>query len=200
MPVGEEPVARCRVGLSRYARLFAPVTVLLAVPSLASCGSSAPTLNTVAVEHAIVASIRTQRHLHATVRCPAKVAQRTGLVFTCTANLEVGTYPVTVTETNGAGHVRYTNAAPLIVLRIASVEQAIKRSILSQRRLAATVRCPAEVIQKAGAVFTCTAKVGGRSYPFSVTEIDGNGHVRFVGHHSRGATGAAQRASDPAAT
>jgi hypothetical protein len=37
------------------------------------------------------------------------------------------------------------------------------------------------VIQKAGIVFTCTATVAGRSYPFAVTEVDDHGHVRYVG-------------------
>jgi hypothetical protein len=153
---------------------------LVASP-LCGCAKSTPTLNTVTVEHAVAASILTQRHLSTTVRCPAHVPRRAGLVFTCTASLDVGTYPVSVTETNGSGHVRYQNQTPLVTLSITGVEQAIKQSIGSQRHLAATVTCPAEVIQKAGVVFTCTAVISGRSYPFEVTESDDKGHVRYIG-------------------
>ncbi len=133
------------------------------------------------MERAVAASILTQHHLSATVSCPSKVPRRAGVVFTCTANLNVGTYPVSVTETNSSGHVEYQNQASLVTLNIAGVEQAIKQSISSQRHLNSTVTCPAEVIQKAGIVFTCTAVVNGRSSPFEVTEVDDKGHVRYVG-------------------
>jgi hypothetical protein len=140
-----------------------------------------PTLTTVAVERAVAQSILTQHHLHATVKCPSKVPQTAGLVFTCAASLDVGTYPVSVTETNGSGHVRYQNQAPLVILDIAGVERAIEQSILSQRHLHAAVTCPAEVIQQAGVVFACTAMVNGQRYQFGVAELDGNGHVRYLG-------------------
>ena len=103
------------------------------------------------------------------------------MTFTCTASLNVGTYPVLVAETNDSGHVRYQNNAPLVTLDIISIEQAIKQSIHSQRHLDAMVACPAEVIQKAGTIFTCTATLKGRQFPFEVTEIDGDGHVRYIG-------------------
>ncbi len=67
------------------------------------------------------------------------------------------------------------------VLDIARVELAIRQSIRAQRGLRARVVCPAEVIQKAGVLFTCTATVAGRDYPFDVTEVDNHGHVRYVG-------------------
>ncbi|MGH2853417.1 MAG: DUF4333 domain-containing protein [Solirubrobacteraceae bacterium] len=156
-------------------------TAVLVAPPLSGCGKSGPTLSTVTVERAVAASILAQHRLYATVRCPPKVPRKAGAVFTCTASLDVGTYPVTVTETNGSGHVRYQDPAPLVALNIAGVEQAIKQSIGSQRHLSSTVTCPAEVIQKAGIVFTCTATVNGRPYPFEVTETDGSGHVRYIG-------------------
>jgi hypothetical protein len=129
-------------------------------------------LNTVTVQRAVAASILTQHHLYTTVRCPPDVTRKAGVAFTCTASLNIGTYPILVTETNDSGHVRYQNNAPLVALDIASVEQAIKQSIHSQRHLDATVVCPAEVIQKAGTIFTCTAALNGQRYPFEVTEID----------------------------
>lgn len=165
----------------RRARLLGLVVAVPMIQYLSGCGSSTPTLNTVPVKHAIAESILTQHHLYATVNCPPKIPREAGFVFTCMASLNVGTYPVLVTETNTSGHVRFENQAPLVALDIAGVEQAIRRSIRSERHLASSVTCPAEVIQKAGIVFTCTAMVNSRLYPFAVTEIDGNGHVRYVG-------------------
>jgi Domain of unknown function (DUF4333) len=162
------------------------VSILLAA-SLAGCGKTEPTrkteatLNTVTVERAIASSILAQRHLHARVSCPSETPRKAGLLFTCTASLDVGTYRVSATEINGAGRVRYQNKAPLVVLDIAKVERAIEQSIRSQRHLPSTVTCPAEVIQRAGIAFTCKASVGGRSYPFAVREVDGDGHVRYEG-------------------
>jgi hypothetical protein len=167
----------------RGARLYGLATVALIAPVCSGCGKSAPKLNTVTVERAVAASILTQHHLYTTVHCPPDVTRQTGVAFTCTASLNVGTYPVLVTETSDSGRVRYQNNAPLVALDIASVERAIKQSIQSQRHLEATVVCPTEVIQKAGTIFTCTAALDGRQYPFEVTEVDGDGHVRYVGRH-----------------
>jgi hypothetical protein len=99
------------------------------------------------------------------------------------ARLDVGSYPVAVTETNGRGHVRYEDVHPLIALDIANVESAIAKSIARQRHLRASVTCPAEVLQDAGVVFTCTATVRStaRRYAFAVTEANNKGHVRYVG-------------------
>jgi uncharacterized protein DUF4333 len=165
----------------RRARPFGLAAAVLVGPLLPGCGSSTPTLNTVAEERAIAASILTQHHLHAAVQCPSDPSRKAGFTFTCTAKFDVGTYPVTVTETNGRGHVRYQDQDPLVALDIAKVEQSIAQSIRTQRRLGSTVICPAEVLQKAGIVFTCTATVSGRRYPFAVTEVDGDGHVRYIG-------------------
>jgi hypothetical protein len=155
-------------------------TSLVALP-LSGCGSRTPTLSIVPVERAIAGSILTQRHVHANVTCPSNVPRRAGLVFTCTAKLNVGTYPVSVTEINSSGGVRYENQSRLVILDIAKVERAIGRSILSQRRLRSVVTCPAEVIQQLGVRFTCTATIGGQRYLFDVAEADGNGHVRYFG-------------------
>ena len=95
--------------------------------------------------------------------------------------LNVGAYPVSVTDVNSSGRVRYQNQSRLAILDIAKVEGAIRGSILSQRRLRSVVTCPAEVIQQPGVRFTCTATVGGHRYLFEVAETDGNGHVRYLG-------------------
>jgi hypothetical protein len=162
-------------------RLASVALALLATACIPACGSSTETLNTVRIEHAVASSILSERGLHATVACPSDVPEKAGRVFTCTARLDVGSYPVTVTETNGSGHVRYENRRPLVALNIAQVEHAIAASIAHQRGLAATVSCPAEVLQRAGIVFRCTALVRGRRYPFVVSETDDKGHVRYLG-------------------
>lgn len=147
-------------------------------------GSTAPrTLDVAKVETAIVRSIQKERGLTAAVQCPASVPQRDGYKFACEAVLDAGAYPVSVIETDSSGHVRYENARPLVVLDVTKVEQAIETSVYSQRRLHATVQCPAEVLQAAGVAFNCTAAVAGsaRQYPFRVTEIDAHGHVRYIG-------------------
>lgn len=149
--------------------------------SIAGCGSSIPSLNTAPIAHAIGQSILAQRNITTTVHCPATVPRRAGVQFTCIARLQVGSYPVSVQETNGSGRVRYGNAAPLVVLNIKKVQSAISGSILTQRHLRAVVVCPAQVVQQAGLTFTCTATVNGAHYPFAVTETNGHGHVRYEG-------------------
>lgn len=119
--------------------------------------------------------------MHPNVHCPPKLPREAGLVFTCTAKLTVGSYPVSVNETNGSGHLRYENRAPLVILNSKKVEAAIRQSILRQRYLSATVGCPTEVLQEAGITFTCLATIRAKSYPFTVTEVDGNGRVRYLG-------------------
>jgi hypothetical protein len=161
------------------------IPALLAVSSLAGCGSTGPTMRTAGVERAIADSILAQHGLRARVSCPPRVPRRAGYAFTCTAAFTVGSYPVTATVTTAAGHVRYANPTPLAALDIAGVERAIHRSILTGRHLVSTVTCPTEVLQRAGLAFRCTAVVAGRSYPFAVTEVDGAGHVRYVGLAAR---------------
>jgi hypothetical protein len=62
-------------------------------------------LDSTAIEHAIAASIRRQRHLAATVDCPSPVLQRAGLAFVCVASTTRGSLRFTVTETDGDAHV-----------------------------------------------------------------------------------------------
>jgi hypothetical protein len=166
------------VGRERASRSALAVGLAL---SIAGCGSSTPSLNTTPVARAIARSILAQRSLTTTVHCPATVPLRAGLVFTCTARLDVGSYPISVREINASGRVRYGNTAPLVILDIQKVQRAITTSILTQRHLRAVVVCPAEVIEQAGVRFTCTARVNGARYPFAVTETNGHGNVRYEG-------------------
>jgi hypothetical protein len=186
-PTTPAPAATAAPARTVHRRAHAARTTLAAAAAaavlaalLSGCGSSAK-LNTSTVEHAIAASILAQRHAHVTVACPSNVAQRAGVVFTCTANLQAGKYPVTVTQLNNIGYVRYRNPVPLLLLDTSRVENSIVNSIATQRRLHATVTCPHEVLQHTGVAFTCTATVKGVRYPFEVTQVDGRGNVRYVG-------------------
>ncbi len=156
-------------------------TALCMAVCLSACASSTPALNTSKVQQAIAGSVLSEHHLRATVACPPKVPARAGHTFTCAASLSVGSYPIRVTEINASGHVRYENPTPLAALDTTRVEAAIRQSILGQRHLRSTVACPGEVLQQAGVAFTCSATVAGRSYRFAVTEVDGDGHVRYLG-------------------
>src|ERR1700730_11108461 len=171
---------RLGTGLQRACAGGSALGALLAF-CVAGCGSSTPSLQTAPIAHAIARSILAQRNITTTVHCPPPVPRRAGVEFRCTAQLDVGSYPVSVREINASGHVRYGNAAPLVVLEIQKVQNAIAASVLAQRHLTAVVACPAEVIQQAGVSFTCTAKVNGARYPFAVTETNARGHVRYEG-------------------
>jgi hypothetical protein len=150
---------------------------------VSACGSSTRSLDSAKVERAIASSILDERHLYTTVACPSEVVQQAGHVFTCAARLDVGSYPVTVTEIGGGGEVRFQDKTPLVGLNIAKIQRAIEASVFSQRRRHATVSCPAEVLQRAGLMFQCTAATdgGARRYPFVVREVGSAGHVRYLG-------------------
>jgi hypothetical protein len=166
-----------RMGPALRTALVPPLLIAI----LAGCGSGAAQLNTVAVERAIAKSILTESHIYSLVSCPAGIPQQKGRAFTCEAKLTVGAYPMYVTEIDGSGHVRYGDKAALVALDTARVERAIQSSMLAERGLHTRVACPAGVLQQKDLVFTCTARDGAKSYPFSVTEMDGSGHVRYVG-------------------
>lgn len=174
------PRRRLPLGRARFAASLG----LLALVALPACGSSSSTsLDTGRIEHAVASSILAQRRLHTTVSCPANIPVKLGHTFTCTAKLDVGSYPVTVIETSSKGRVRYENKRPLMALNIEKVQRAIAASVLHQRALQATVSCPKQVLQRAGISFTCTAVVAGNAkrYPFVVTQVNDNGRVRYEG-------------------
>jgi hypothetical protein len=98
---------RCRASLD--AGTYAVDVVELNARGGVSYANSAPLrlLNGRTVELAIVAAVKHQKHLRATVRCPASILQASGVTFTCTARTKLGSGPFMVTETDGAGHVRF---------------------------------------------------------------------------------------------
>lgn len=59
------------------------------------------------------------------------------------------------------------------------VARAIQQSSLAQRGVHASVSCPPNVRQKKGVTFSCTARAGGKTTRFVVTQLDGAGHVHY---------------------
>lgn len=172
----------------RRTRSNAPLVTaaaLFASVALAACGSSTATrtLNSAAVERSIATSILKQRSIYTTVSCPSRIPQKAGYVFSCSARLDVGAYPVSATEIDGDGHVRYSNTQPLLALNVTKVQRAIESSVYAQRHVRAVAKCPAEVIQRQGVLFDCSVTPAGSTgaYKFAVTETDGAGHVRYLG-------------------
>jgi hypothetical protein len=178
------PARRLR-SLSRGSLVAALGTTV--VGCLAGCGSSGPYLNGVVVERSIASSFLTQQHVYTRVLCPSRILQRVGHVFRCDAGFDVGSYPVRVTETNGAGHVHWSTRAPVHLLKIMNVSTAIRRSVLTGRGVKSTVTCPTRVLQQKGLSFTCkavvhrgTVTVKAGTYPFRVNQSDDAGHVTYV--------------------
>jgi hypothetical protein len=169
-----------RRGLRQRARFASSLAVVLPVLVLIGCGSEMSTLNTVRVERSIAATILAQHHIEIPVSCPANIPLEVGRGFECRAKLEVGTYPIRAIEVNGAGRVRYANQAPLVILNVAAVKQAIARSIRSRRHAPAIVSCPGQILQKQGVYFVCSALVSGHRHAFDVVQVDDHGHVRYV--------------------
>lgn len=98
------------------------------------------------------------------IACIALIAVLAALLSACGS-----TKTVTVTTTQKP-----------VLLNTQRVASAISSSILSQRGLAANTTCPTTIYQQQGIVFTCTAIVKKKTYPVTVTEVDGSGHVTFV--------------------
>lgn len=66
------------------------IAALLSAALISACGSSsAKILNTGHIARAIQESILSQRHIHATVTCPAVVAQEPGKNFVCIATTHI---------------------------------------------------------------------------------------------------------------
>ena len=164
---------------------IAGAAVLVALGA-AACGSTKATaLSAGPIEHAIAQSILRQDAVKTTVTCPRNAPVQAGYRFRCTAKLAVGTYAMFVVEQDGKGRVAYANHTPLRTLDSHSVARAIQKAIKKQRHLKSTVHCPAPILQAKGLAFTCTAKVAHSSTPFSVTETDSRGHVKFIGLHPK---------------
>ena len=103
----------------RWALLAA--TLLACAVALAACGSKSSSeggsarLSTAQTKAAIEESILRERHVHATVTCPAEVVKAKGTTFECLAVASNGARTTFhVIEVNGKGAVKYSSPpAPL---------------------------------------------------------------------------------------
>jgi hypothetical protein len=77
-------------------------------------------------------------------------------------------------------HTVSTTATP-DSLNTARVARAIEASILAQRQLHATVRCPLSEPLRKGWHFVCLATTSAGQTPFVVTEVDNRGSTTYVG-------------------
>ena len=164
-------------------RVSAPMlAVALCAAALGACGS-ARTLDTASLQKSIVHTIAREHGIDTTVSCPHGIPVEAGRRFSCVARLAAGSYRITAVERDGAGHVRYENSEPLLVLDTLRVEHSIEGSVVSQRHLQATVQCPSPVLRRAGVRFYCTAKVAGSTRPdrFVARVVAADGRVRYAG-------------------
>jgi hypothetical protein len=67
------------------------------------------------------------------------------------------------------------------ILDTEKIERSIERSSLAQRGIRAQVTCPSGVHQSKGLTFHCAAVAGRAKARFAVTQLDGDGHVRYEG-------------------
>jgi hypothetical protein len=71
------------------------------------------------------------------------------------------------------------SSASTATLDTVKLERAIAGSILTGHHVYTLVSCPAQVPQRRGHRFACTANLSVGSYPVYVTEMDGDGHVSY---------------------
>jgi hypothetical protein len=78
---------------------------------------------------------------------------------------------------NGSGSTQ-ANSGRLDTGRVA---RAIQASILAQRKLHASVKCPSSEPLRKGWHFVCFATTSSGQTPFVVTEVDNRGSTTYVG-------------------
>ena len=104
-------------------RLSALLAALSCVVLIAACGSSKPSskststtpaksavkiLNTKDVAKSIEATIKSQRHITATVTCPSGIVQKQSVKFTCIAKVKgIADTPFEVTQTDNNGAIDF---------------------------------------------------------------------------------------------
>ncbi len=98
-------------------RALIATCLLVCAVALPACGSSKSSgelgsegLSTAQTRAAIEDSILKERHIHATVTCPADVVKEKGVTFQCLAVTSSGARTTFhVIEVNGRGAVRYSS-------------------------------------------------------------------------------------------
>jgi hypothetical protein len=159
-----------------------PVALVL-VCVLTGCGSSKPaTLNPTRIEQAIATSIRAQRDVAAAVSCPSGIPVVPDRQFRCVAEVGAHNTPFLVTEGTKLGHVTFAGLPPTATPLIdgSRVAAGIERSLLTQRHLGSTVRCPSDIPLQRGLTFVCIAKTpSGATTDFVVQQRDDRGDVSY---------------------
>jgi hypothetical protein len=177
------PVLNCVYMPERRTRRVPPAVGLVLGCILAGCGSSSPaTLNPGRVEQAIATSILAQRHVTAAVSCPSGVPVVPHRQFRCVAEVGSQNTPFLVTEGTKLGDVAFVGISPAAgpLIDRGRVASAIQRSILVERHLRLTVRCPSDIPQQRGLSFVCIAKTpSGAATDFVVQQKDDRGDVTY---------------------
>lgn len=139
-------------------------------------------LNPNRIEHAIATSILAQRHVTAAVSCPSGVPVSPHRQFRCVAEVGSHNTPFLVTEGSRSGRVTFVGVPPAATPLIdeSRVVSAIERSILNQRHLRSSVRCPSDIPLQRGLAFVCIARVpSGAATEFVVEQRDGRENVTY---------------------
>jgi hypothetical protein len=125
--------------------------------------------------------VRTQRHEHATVVCPADEPIRAGRRFYCAAQAGTAVTPFRVTV-GANGRLTYSgvSAAQAPMLAMGNVELGIMRSEHAAHLTPRSVACPAQMPRQRGLAFVCVATLDAtRSTSFIVRETNSLGRVTF---------------------
>jgi len=153
--------------------------------ALPGCCSSSPkprVVNPARVSSAIAASVRSERHVSATITCPTGVPLKAKTQFYCVAQQGAQLTPFRVVQTDGSGDVSFVGLGPRSapLLATTAVSEAIAASIRRSHNVQASVHCPEGIPRQQGLSFVCTANgLTDKLTLFKVTQVDDNGHVRY---------------------
>jgi Domain of unknown function (DUF4333) len=150
---------------------------------VAGCGSSAlpHTVNAKRVDAAISSAIGRERHVNATVTCPAGIGLRKGTKFYCVAQVGRKITPFRVTQTD-SGHVSFVGvgASDVPSVPTAAIASAIGHLIHNEHGTRATVRCPTGIPRQRGLSFVCSATGPRRTISLiEVRQINGRGRFTY---------------------
>jgi hypothetical protein len=140
------------------------------------------TLDARSIESRIAGEIASQYQLAPpliSVACPKGTPAKAGRTFSCTATLAGQPLPIDGVVTNSRG--RYNLEPTAAVVIPAHLVPMLEARITRDLGAAATVDCGSKpvLVLPAGGTFGCTATVGGKPRPVTVTVEDLQGHVRF---------------------
>jgi hypothetical protein len=136
------------------------------------------------VAAAIAASVKSERHVDASVTCPTGVASRTAPRFYCVAQVGAQITTFAITRSGSSGQLSFTGVGASAVphLDAGRIEQSIAASIKGSRGATAAVRCPVDFPRQRGLSFVCSATArSGATTRFEVRQLDSHGRVTYRG-------------------